>query len=153
LTLEEVEQIFCARREMEGLAAELAAKRITDEDLACLERCLENMRSAAIHNRLHDFCLFDIEYHLTIWRLSGNRFLAAALETMVVPLFAFFNMTCPPDNAETLLESVEQHAQVIRAFRKGKAVRSEMVKAIDYFRTEKCKLLFNKDGRGSSRAK
>jgi DNA-binding GntR family transcriptional regulator len=142
LTVDDVLQIFRARREMEGLAAELLAERVRKADIDLLQKFVDQMGRAAEHNRLEDFCHFDIEFHTTIWRLSGNRFLAGGLENMVIPLFAFFNMACPPGSGDTLRDSVEQHAQVVQAFRDGKDVRKRMEAAIDYFQHEKLKLLF-----------
>jgi len=142
LTVDEVEQIFRARREMEGLAAELLQGRITEAILASLQRCVDGMRSAAAFFDLEVFCRLDVEFHTTIWRSSGNRFLAAALETMVLPLFAFFNMACPPDR-ETLLAGVERHEDLLGAFRDGRNVRKCTENAVDYFRAEKLMLLFD----------
>jgi len=142
LTVDEVEQIFRARREMEGLAAELLQDRMTEATLASLQRSIDGMRSAAALFDLEAFCRFDVEFHTTIWHSSRNRFLAEALETMVLPLFAFFNMTCPPDR-EMLLAGVQRHAELLRAFRDGRNVRECMEKAVDYFHAEKLTLLFN----------
>ena len=142
LTVDEVEQIFRARREMEGLAAELLQDRMTEATLDSLQRCIDEMRSAAAVVDLEVFCRLDVEFHTTIWHSSGNRFLAAALETMVLPLFAFFNMTCPPDR-ETLLAGVERHAELLGALRDGRNVRKCMENAVDYFRAEKLMLLFD----------
>jgi DNA-binding GntR family transcriptional regulator len=43
----------------------------------------------------------DLEFHRTLWQLSGNRFLAKALDNTVTPLFAFFTM-------KTLNDTVRQ---------------------------------------------
>jgi DNA-binding GntR family transcriptional regulator len=142
LTVDDVEQIFCVRRNLEGLAAELLQGRMTPAILDRLQRCIDGMGPAAVLLDLESFCRLDVEFHTTIWHATGNRFLAAALETMVLPLFAFFNMTCPPDR-ETLLAGVQQHAELLRAVRDGRNVRECMERAVDYFHTEKLTLLFN----------
>ena len=149
LTVDEVEQIFRARRVMEGLAAELLQDRMTKATLDSLQRCIDGMRMAGALADLEAFCRLDVEFHMTIWRSSGNRFLAAALETMVLPLFAFFNITCPPDRA-TLMEGVERHAALLKAFRDGRNLRESMESAVDYFHVEKLTLLFDTQdgGRG-----
>jgi DNA-binding GntR family transcriptional regulator len=142
LTVDDVVQIFRARVEMEGLAAELLAERVSAQDVDLLQKCIDQMGRAADHNDLEGFCHFDIEFHTTIWHRSGNRFLAAGLENMVLPLFAFFNMTCPSGSRDSLRKSVQQHAQVVQAFRDGQDVRKQMEAAIQHFRREKLELLF-----------
>ena len=41
-------------------------------------------RRAVLAWNLHDFFKFDMEFHTTIWRLSGNRFLENALGPDVI---------------------------------------------------------------------
>jgi DNA-binding GntR family transcriptional regulator len=48
------------------------------------------MREGARKSQLRAFYRAELEFHRTIWSLSGNRHLAKALENAVVPLFAFF---------------------------------------------------------------
>jgi DNA-binding GntR family transcriptional regulator len=142
LTVEDFEHIFDARREMESLAVELAQKRASDSDIDVLQNSLQGMRKAVRNWNLQDFFKFDIEFHTTIWRLSGNRFLANALEPMVYPLFAFFNMTCPPDFREDLSTGVEYHAKVVDALRARKGTRAAMKAVIDYSRRKELQMLF-----------
>jgi DNA-binding GntR family transcriptional regulator len=142
LTAEDVEQIFDARREMEGLAVELLEKRVTDADVELLQKFVDGMREAVLAENLLDLYNCDMQFHSTIWRLSGNRFLANALGPMVFPLFAFFNMNCPPDSRDALLRSVEQHADVVRALRSRTGSRAAMEGALAHFRRKKLRLLF-----------
>jgi DNA-binding GntR family transcriptional regulator len=48
------------------------------------------MREGARKSQLRAFYRAELEFHRTIWSLSGNRHLAKALENAVVPPFAFF---------------------------------------------------------------
>lgn len=142
LTIEDVEQIFDARQEMEGLAVELLEKRVTDAEIELLQGYVDGMRAAVLAENLLDLYKCDVEFHSTIWRLSGNRFLANALGPMVFPLFAFFNMNCPPDSRDVLLLSVGQHAEVLQALRNRKGARAAMENSLAQFRRKKLKLLF-----------
>lgn len=142
LTVDEVVQIFQARREMEGLAAELFSERATKQDLDLLQKYVDEMGRAVDHHSLEDFCRYDIDFHTALWRLSGNRFLAAGLENMVLPLLAFFNITCPPESVESLRESVAQHARVVQAIRDRRDVRARIEMALEYFQLEKLQLMF-----------
>ena len=142
LSIEDVEQIFDARREMEGLAVELLEKRVADADIELLQTLVNGMRQAVLAENLLDLYNYDVQFHSTIWRLSGNRFLANALGPMVFPLFAFFNMNCPPDSRDALLLSVEQHAEVVQALKCRKGARAAMERSLAHFRRKKLKLLF-----------
>jgi DNA-binding GntR family transcriptional regulator len=142
LTVEDFEHIFDARGEMEGLAVELAQKRATTADLDLLQESVDGMRKAVFAWNLQDFFRFDIEFHTTIWRLSGNRFLANALGPMVFPLFAFFNMKCPSDFRSDLSIGIEHHARVVEALRDRKGARSAMKVVIDYSRRKELQMLF-----------
>ena len=144
LTIEDVEQIFDARREMEGLAVELLEKRVSDADIELLQACVDGMRAAVLAENLLDLYKCDVEFHSTIWRLSGNRFLANALGPMVFPLFAFFNMNCPPDSRDALLLSVGQHGDVVQALKNRSGARAAMERSLEHFRRKKLKLLFKR---------
>ena len=145
LSIEDVEQIFAARVEMEGLAVELLEQRVTDEDIELLQASVDGMRVAVLAENLLDLYKCDVEFHSTIWRLSGNRFLANALRPMVFPLFAFFNMNCPPDSRDALLLSVGQHAEIVQALRNRNGARIAMERSLEHFRRKKLKLLFERN--------
>ena len=143
LTADDVEQILRVRRELEGLAVELLQERATEADLALLEQSIEDMRAAAVDGNFQNFYRCDIEFHRTIWRLSGNRYVAKALDNTVVPLFAFFIMKNPRDSVADLLTSVAKHADIIRALRKGDNARKHMEDAIRFFAQQEKRLLFD----------
>jgi DNA-binding GntR family transcriptional regulator len=145
LSVEDAEQIFQVRRELEGLAVELLQLRVTEEDLEDLGHYTGQMREAAMRGDLSAFSQFDIDYHRTLWRRSGNKHLADALERIVLPLFAFFLMRCAPDSGNELLQNVERHVEVIAALRNRQDARRCMEESIDQFRRKKLKLLFNRE--------
>ena len=153
LSSEDVEQILRVRRDLEGLAVELLQERATEEGLALLEKLMDDMRSAAMEGNLPAFYRSDLEFHRTIWSLSGNKFLAKCLDTVVVPLFAFFIMKTPPDSQEDLLVSIDHHAEVVKAVRNGENAREIMEAAITFFAQQENKLLFPEDSQASGSSK
>src|ERR1035438_6338470 len=90
MTLEDAQQIFRVRKELEGLAVELAAEHMSPPDLDVLQGLVDAMKAAAETTDIERFYQADLEFHRTLWRLSNNRYLASSLETVVVPLLAFF---------------------------------------------------------------
>lgn len=142
LSAEDVEQILRVRRELEGLAVELLEQRATDEDIELLKRSLSEMRTAAEEENLTAFYRCDLEFHRTIWALSGNRYLSKALDITVVPLFAFFIMKTPPNSIRDLLVSVERHSEILEALKARKDSRKCMEAALSFFAEQEHRLLF-----------
>src|SRR5436190_9959866 len=86
LTAEDVEQIHRVRCELEGLAVELLQERVSSKDVMLLEKCIGDMRAAAAEGNYPGFYRFDLEFHRTIWSLSGNRYVARLRDITAVPL-------------------------------------------------------------------
>jgi len=143
LSKEDISQILRVRAELEGLAAELLEQRATESDVAALQAIVDEMRTAAADNDLERFYRCDLQFHRTIWSLSGNRHLVKALDLTVVPLFAFFIMKNPSDSVEALLESVEWHSRIVKAIASGHEARRCMEAALRFFNEQENWMLFD----------
>jgi DNA-binding GntR family transcriptional regulator len=141
LNLEEIEQSFRVRRDLEGLAIELFQQRATAADIVALETLVDQMRAAATTGDLDRFYQVDLEFHRAIWNFSGNRPLVKCLNVMVVPLFAFFIMKNRKDSKEHFLVSVEKHSGIVRSLRKGENARACMESSITFFWEQEEQLL------------
>ena len=130
MTLEDAEQIFQLRKELEGLAAELAAKHMSAAEFDVLQGFVDAMKAAAEASDIERFYQKDLEFHRTLWRLSQNRYLASSLETVVVPLFAFFLIRTRTDYRVDLLGSAQRHHQLLDHIRIGDRVRDHMVASL-----------------------
>jgi DNA-binding GntR family transcriptional regulator len=142
LSKDDVAQILSVRRELEGLAAQLLEQRATEENIALLRGIVDEMREAARQSDLQNFYRADLEFHRTIWALSGNRHLAKALDITVVPLFAFFIMKNPSDSVSQLLESAEWHGRVVEAIANREDARTCMESALRFFNEQERWMLF-----------
>jgi DNA-binding GntR family transcriptional regulator len=100
------------------------------------------MRRGAREGNVQAFYRCDLDFHRSIWAISGNRYLARALDTTVVPLFAFFIMKTPPNSATDLVVSADRHADVVRALRCGDNARKCMETAMIFFGEQEQRLLF-----------
>lgn len=67
------------RREMEGWAAEYAARRATADDLALLERIMERMRSAYREGDFETEARIDLEFHQAVGECAHNVILLHTL--------------------------------------------------------------------------
>ncbi len=142
LSKEDVAQILTVRGELEGLAAQLLEQRATAENIILLRRIVDEMREAAERSDLQKFYRADLEFHRTIWMLSGNRHLAKALDITVVPLFAFFIMKNPSDSVSELLASAEWHGRVVEAIANRDNARGCMESALQFFNEQARWMLF-----------
>ena len=111
---DEVRQMYLLRTELEILALRWAKARMTENDLLELEKAVEGLVEAVRQGNAHLYYERDLEFHRRCWRLSGNKFLAQNLETVVAPLFAFV-LT---DNQATVNEEgAREHSHIVKALR------------------------------------
>jgi DNA-binding GntR family transcriptional regulator len=131
MTLEDALQIFRVRKELEALAVELAVEHMSPADLDVLQGFVDAMKTAAETSDLERFYQHDLEFHRALWRLSQNRYLASSLETLVVPLFAFFLIRTRLDYRVDLLGSAQRHHQLLDSIRNRDRVRDRMNASLD----------------------
>jgi DNA-binding GntR family transcriptional regulator len=115
LTLEDAEKIFRIRRVLEGHAFEEAARRVTAEQLNELRDFHLKMLDAARVNNLREYVQRDLEWHKAVWRISGNEYLEANLERVVLPLFAFSSLRFTDRGSFDLLQDAQTHMPLIAA--------------------------------------
>jgi DNA-binding GntR family transcriptional regulator len=112
-----VEQIFRLRVELETLALEWAKENVKPTDLDYLRGLTLRMKRAAEALDLDEFYLNDLAFHRKLWEMSGNPYLVASLERLVVPLFAFFVMKNRRAR-QSYVASVANHERLVEALPK-----------------------------------
>ncbi|MBD0413063.1 FCD domain-containing protein [Oryzicola mucosus] len=60
------------RREIEGLAAEYAARRVTSDDIVLLDRIMERMEAAHRNPDFEDEAKIDVEFHHAVGECAHN---------------------------------------------------------------------------------
>ena len=111
---DEIEQIQAMRVELESLAVGWARARATPGDLKNLRALVARMGRAADTGDLAKFNDCDLALHRAIWQLSGNKYLADALERAVVPLLTYFYLSSGRI-VELHVKSVASHAALVEA--------------------------------------
>ena len=81
---DELLEIYPVREALEKVAAKAAATRLTDDDLAALEREVEAMSDAARRQDLHAQAEHDVAFHRIIVEASGNGILADVWKSLRV---------------------------------------------------------------------
>ncbi len=143
LSSTDISQIIRVRHELEGLAAQLAEELAGPADLLALDIIVTEMEAAANDSDLRRFYRSDLAFHRKIWSLSGNRHLTKALDTTVVPLFAFFIMKNPSDSVSELLKSVGWHRKIFEAIANRDNARKCMEEALQFFSQQETWMLFD----------
>ena len=89
ISLEEVDQLYGVRKQLEPFAASLGRARMTPAKYQEFVELLARMRIAGQRHDLVELAHVDLEFHQMIWRLSGNKWLERALRLVCPPLLAF----------------------------------------------------------------
>jgi len=130
VTVRDVQDIFEFRRILEGASAQLAAQRITQQELEDLQR-MQEVSEASTGNERYDRHLRDnTEFHYRIALATRNQWLAEAVRRVMISVqrLVFTNVDLH-DHADRL---IEEHGQLLSALKSRDDVmaRDSMVKAI-----------------------
>jgi DNA-binding GntR family transcriptional regulator len=104
LTLQDAQQIYDIRIELEPLAFFLAGPNANLKNLSELRDVAEKTRIASKAGNLSSFFENHLAVRKKIWALSGNRYLQHMLERVVIPLYALY-MIRQSYNLEGILQT------------------------------------------------
>jgi GntR family transcriptional repressor for pyruvate dehydrogenase complex len=110
----EVQDLVEVREHLELLAASLAAKRATDEDVARLEVHLDLMRGPS--TTVEEFVEADIGFHIETATIARNSVLESLLLSIRSLLRVWFERTLRVEG--TMEETVKEHEAVFEAIKK-----------------------------------
>jgi DNA-binding FadR family transcriptional regulator len=115
-------QLIELRRILETGAAELAASRISGEELDAIRKHLATMRAAHETNDVGQFVIADLAFHDVILRASGNVFLAVLFDPLSRVLAARRRQTSQV--VEIQVNAIREHAHIIQALESADAEKS-----------------------------
>lgn len=138
LSDEDVIHSYELRAVLEGYAARVVAEK--KPDLAPLEQVLEDMRSAIQCHNLKAFYERDLNFHVLMAEMTGNKMLVQAVKRIILPLFAFvvIRVQGARNNQEQWMRSLDQHKRIIDALRTQDPVFAErlVLQSVDSFLKE-----------------
>ena len=142
----EIREIFQLRVELEAIAVEWAKGNVTPEDIKDLQKLIRKMEQSGAELDLDQFYEIDLEFHRKLWAMSGNPYLMAVLERIVVPLFAFFVMKTKRER-ESYVRSAAMHARIVEGFEtKSAAEMHELMKdTLKGWKDDMLELLFSQE--------
>ncbi|HUI57246.1 MAG TPA: GntR family transcriptional regulator [Bryobacteraceae bacterium] len=119
LTRAEISQILRIRDELEGLAVDLAIEVAPDSEIKRLIELALLMKAAARERDTRRFFDLDVEFHETLWRLSGNSILPRLLSQTLMPLLAFLFMRNLREHGQLeMTGSADAHVEIAEAILK-----------------------------------
>lgn len=130
LSLQDVGDLFGFRLIVEGAAARLAARQISEEELAALERMGDHYRPGDIAS-YWAYLQSNREFHYRIACATGNKWLARSVGGLLDQMQRLFFLRL--DLRDAAEEMVEEHRQIVAALRArdGAAAERAMVSSIE----------------------
>ena len=109
----EIEDVFTVREALDGLAARLAAHRITPSELARLRLIVDTMREAIKADRREQILISNQRFHDVIYSAAGNPMLARVASDLRDFVRRFTTLPfASPDRVEDVLS---EHEQILAA--------------------------------------
>ncbi|ADL06841.1 GntR family transcriptional regulator [Thermosediminibacter oceani] len=113
LSLKDAADVFEVRQSLEGLAAALAAERITDEELESLERILVEISEAAEKDDVDTVIKKDSEFHQILFKATRNDRLVQIINNLKEQIDRFRLQSFT--NRARVRSLLEEHKKIVEA--------------------------------------
>jgi len=112
LTVEEIEEIYFVRTELEKIAARLVLKNITQEEIQNLKKFLKEVERH-LRSKTHQMIEIDSEFHRMIFKACRNSYLYEMIDYLRTKAHIVrFNAWSLPHRID---QSILEHREMIRA--------------------------------------
>lgn len=113
ISMKDIADVFELRAALEGLAAGLAAERITEEELDQLERMLVKIGDCVQNNDLEQLIELDTEFHATLFKASRNERLVQITSNLREQVQRFRTTTLSTPGR--LKFTLQEHKKIVEA--------------------------------------
>jgi DNA-binding GntR family transcriptional regulator len=113
ISFKDIADVFEIRAALEGLAAALAAERITNEELEAMERVLAEKAEAIAKNDLDRLVETDTKFHEAIYEASRNQRLWTIISNLREQIQRF--RTTSLSNPGRSKQSLDEHRNIVEA--------------------------------------
>ncbi len=123
LSLEDAQQIFDIRIELEPLAFLRAGQQATAQQLNELKEFAAKSKRGAKTDDLEVFFENHLAFRKKIWEISGNRYLRQTLERLVIPLYALYLIRRSSNReglSQTVVDCIEHQDKILDAYKDGR---------------------------------
>ena len=121
----EMIEMFEVMSELEGMCARLAARRISDQQLASLKAANEGCEEAIRANDSDLYYHKNVEFHECIYEACGNSFLASETRSLRRRLQSFRRLQLRVRGR--MPQSFNEHHEIIAALEAGNADKADLV--------------------------
>ena len=113
LSMKDIADVFEIRRALEGLAAELACERITDEELEELERYLVRIAEDIESQDISKVVATDTDFHTLLYKASRNQRLSQTINNLreQIQRFRMTSLSYPG----RMRNALEEHRKIVEA--------------------------------------
>jgi len=112
LTIEEIEEIYFVRTELEKIAARLVLKNITQEEIQNLKKFAKEVEKH-LRGKTHQMIEVDSEFHRMVFRACRNNYLCDMIDFLRTKAHIVrFNAWSLPHRIE---QSIIEHREMMRA--------------------------------------
>lgn len=112
LTREAAVELYAVREVLEGMAARLAVKFVTDRTVARMEASLREQEKVVAEDNLVGYSRADFDFHAFVYSACGNTVLKEMLESLKNRARPLAMQITP-----ILPELLEDHREIVRALR------------------------------------
>ncbi len=146
MSLKDVIEVLEIRASLEGLAAYLAAERITDEDLVKLEKIADDFSQSKDDYDLETLLRKDVEFHECIFKATNNKKLHQLITSLWEQVYRFRFMYI--SDYESTVNIDKEHRLILDALKSrdselAKKYAKEHIEKAEQFMIEKA---MNKEG-------
>ncbi|HWI55315.1 MAG TPA: GntR family transcriptional regulator [Desulfobacteria bacterium] len=113
ISMKDIADVFEIRAAMEGLAAGLAAERITEEELEQLERILVKVGESVQNNNLEKLIEVDTEFHETLYKACRNERLVQIVSNLREQIQRF--RTASLSTPGRMQFALQEHKKIVEA--------------------------------------
>lgn len=112
-------EIFEARESLEGTAAELAAERRSDADLAAMEKALKNMQSSLSDPK--QYSRTELQFHQAVIKAAKNRIIADLMDKVYKLLVKSRNLVrrYSSDTESYIVKDFHNHELIFKHIKAG----------------------------------
>lgn len=113
VSIKDIADVFEVRAALEGLAASLAAERITEEELDRLERSIVSINEVSDGKNINKAVESDIDFHDMLYQASRNQKLITIITNLKEQLQRY-RATSLAEEGRTK-DAVDEHKQIVEA--------------------------------------
>ncbi len=113
---EDIAEVYPVRALLEGMAARIVCRKHDPEVITKLEEAMRDMRETALKGDRGSMILSDIEFHETIIKAAGNKFLLRLWSTVKMANWTYITTKLSGDRLEEL---AGRHGEVLAAIASG----------------------------------